>query len=90
VCLGSHQDIPAVYRLLRLRVGRQIGPAVNLEASTGMPASVSSRPDRTDSQSPAYTYLKQHLFATPANLQSEVLALQEAFPRGKNVSFTET
>ena len=32
-----------------LRVGRQVGPAINLEASTGMPASVSSRPDLTDS-----------------------------------------
>ena len=32
-----------------LRVGRQVGPAANLETSTGMPASVSSRPDLTDS-----------------------------------------
>jgi hypothetical protein len=42
----------------------QVGPAVNLEASTGMPASVSSRPDLTVTRSPqppAYTYLKQHL-----------------------------
>jgi hypothetical protein len=60
-CAGSRaQVIPAVYRLLRLRVGHQVGPAVILEASTGMPASVSSRPDLTDSQSPAYTYLKRH------------------------------
>jgi hypothetical protein len=44
-----------------LRVGLQVGPAVKPEASTGMPASVSSRPDLTGSQSPAYTYLKQHL-----------------------------
>jgi hypothetical protein len=47
--------------LLLLRVDRQVGPAVNLEASTGMPASVSSRPDLADSQFPAYTDLKQHL-----------------------------
>jgi hypothetical protein len=32
-----------------LRVGRQVGPAVKPEASTGMPASRSSRPDLTDS-----------------------------------------
>jgi hypothetical protein len=40
-----------------LRVGRQVGPAVKPEASTGIPASVSSRPDLTDSQSPAHPHL---------------------------------
>jgi hypothetical protein len=41
--------------------------------------------------SPAYTYLKpKTAFAALANLQSEDLTLEEAFPRRKNFSFTET
>jgi hypothetical protein len=74
-----------------LRVGRQVGPAVKPEASTGMPASVSSRPDLTDSQSPAYTYLKQHL--QPLQIFNQKIwpfKKPPLAPRRKNFSFTET
>ena len=58
-----------------LRVGRQVGPAVKPEASTGMPACPRLYPVGQTSltRSPQSPYLPKTAFAALANLQSEDL-----------------